>query len=157
MQPKCVKEAFQCIGAKDDGDNGQRQESIFDGAFDGVGDVLGGVDEVGTEYEGEEDLGELGMGEGQGPETEVGSGVGDAAEDELDGLDELVHHHVAEGLVLLRLLLHLDFGVRVLQAARPTVNKLLTGKPAARSGKMSGCRPPRSGRARVSPSTASPL
>ena len=37
-----------------------------------------------------EDLGELGMGEGEGPETEVGGGVGDGAEDELDGLDELV-------------------------------------------------------------------
>lgn len=37
-----------------------------------------------------EDLGELGVGEGEGPETEVGGGVGDGAEDELDSLDELV-------------------------------------------------------------------
>lgn len=39
--------------------------------------------------EGERDLGELRVGEGEGPETEVGGGVGDAPEHVLDGVDHL--------------------------------------------------------------------
>mmetsp|Transcript_46690 Transcript_46690/g.109871 ORF Transcript_46690/g.109871 Transcript_46690/m.109871 type:complete len:967 (-) Transcript_46690:258-3158(-) len=39
-----------------------------------------------------EHLGELRVGEGEGPETEVGGGVGDAPEHVLDGVDHLVHH-----------------------------------------------------------------
>jgi len=37
-----------------------------------------------------EDLGELGVGKGESPETQVGGGVGDSSEDELDGLDHLM-------------------------------------------------------------------
>jgi len=40
--------------------------------------------------------GELGVGEGEGPETEVGGGVGDGSEDELDGVDDLVDHDLGE-------------------------------------------------------------
>mmetsp|Transcript_46689 Transcript_46689/g.109864 ORF Transcript_46689/g.109864 Transcript_46689/m.109864 type:complete len:277 (-) Transcript_46689:2144-2974(-) len=43
-----------------------------------------------------EHLGELRVGEGEGPETEVGGGVGDAPEHVLDGVDHLVHHLLPE-------------------------------------------------------------
>lgn len=36
------------------------------------------------------------MGEGESPETEIGRGVGDASEGELDCVDRLVDHDVAE-------------------------------------------------------------
>lgn len=43
-----------------------------------------------------EDDGELLVGEGEGPETEVGGCVGDAVEAEFDGVDDLVDHDFGE-------------------------------------------------------------
>lgn len=40
----------------------------------------------------------MSVSEREGPETEVGGGVGNGPEDEFDGLDELVHHEFAEGV-----------------------------------------------------------
>ena len=36
------------------------------------------------------------VGEAEGPEAEVGGGVGDAAQTVLDGVDGLVHGHIPE-------------------------------------------------------------
>lgn len=52
-------------------------------------------------------LGELGVGETEGPETQVGRGVGDGAEDELDCLDALLD----DDLVDLEVLFLLEFPV----------------------------------------------
>mmetsp|Transcript_57679 Transcript_57679/g.114512 ORF Transcript_57679/g.114512 Transcript_57679/m.114512 type:complete len:229 (-) Transcript_57679:686-1372(-) len=43
-----------------------------------------------------EELGKLRVGEREGPETQVGGGVGDGAQHELDGVNHLVHHHLAK-------------------------------------------------------------
>lgn len=56
----------------------------------------------------EEDLGQLGVGEGQCPQTEIGGGVGDGAEHELDGLDELMHEYLAWVMLLVRVIVLLD-------------------------------------------------
>jgi len=52
------------------------------------------------EHESQEHLSELGMGQGQGPESQVRGGVGDSSEDEFDGLDHLMDEEVAEGLTM---------------------------------------------------------
>lgn len=44
----------------------------------------------------EEDQRQLGVGQRQGPETQLGRGVGHAAQHELDGFDHLVHEQLAE-------------------------------------------------------------
>lgn len=43
------------------------------------------------------------MSQGEGPESEVRGGIGDASEDKLDGFDELMHRDFLERLLLLLL------------------------------------------------------
>mmetsp|Transcript_5955 Transcript_5955/g.13541 ORF Transcript_5955/g.13541 Transcript_5955/m.13541 type:complete len:241 (-) Transcript_5955:1863-2585(-) len=47
-----------------------------------------------------EHLGQLGVGQRQRPQAQVGGSVGDATQNVLDGVDNLVHHHLTEIEVL---------------------------------------------------------
>lgn len=58
------------------------------------------------------------MRQGQRPQTEVGSGVGDASQHKLDGMDALLHQHLAELKLLLQLLLPLAVGQLLLGVGR---------------------------------------
>ena len=49
---------------------------------------------------GPEDLGELGVGQGQGPQPEVGGRVGHSAEDKLDSVYSLEDHDLGEVCLL---------------------------------------------------------
>lgn len=67
-----------------------------------------------------EDAGELGVGEGEGPQTEVRGSVGDHAEDELDGFDGLVDKDFSEAVFLVvavAVVTSFEGGVRVSGAA----------------------------------------
>lgn len=48
------------------------------------------------------------MGEGQGPQTEIGSSVRDSSEHEFDGLDELMHEDLTGVMLLVRVIILLD-------------------------------------------------
>ena len=75
--------------------------------------------EAHTNCEIEEDLGQLAMSQGEGPESEVTGGVRDGSQGVLDGLDHLVDHHLSKAMVMdvlvwivaQELLYFLDLGV----------------------------------------------
>ena len=46
----------------------------------------------------QEDESKLGVSQGEGPQTQVGGGVGDGTEDELDGLDQLMDEKLIDGV-----------------------------------------------------------
>lgn len=46
------------------------------------------------------DCRELGVSEGEGPETEIGGSVGHSSEHKLNGVDRLVHEHLSEVEIL---------------------------------------------------------
>lgn len=56
--------------------------------------------DVQSERQIEEHLRKLTVCQGQGPESEVGGGVGDSSEHKLDSLDDLVNHHIGKGVRL---------------------------------------------------------
>lgn len=72
-----------------------------------------------TEHHVPQDVGELCVCQRQGPQPEVGRGVRHGGEHVLDGVDGLVHHHVAEGFAaVLAALVRLGVAA-LLRVARP--------------------------------------
>ena len=94
-----MKEGGEHLHQAEDGhcEHGPEGEDHVDG--DGPGLVFKSKSNL--ENHGPEDLRELSVGQGQGPQTEVGGCVGHRAKDILDGVDPLVDHDLSEAVFCL--------------------------------------------------------
>ena len=97
VEPERVEEGGEALHEAEDchSEDGPEGEDHIDG--DGPGIVV--EPECNLEHHAPENLGQLCVGQGQGPETEVGGGVGHRAKDILDSVDPLVDHDLAETLL----------------------------------------------------------
>lgn len=95
VQAEGVEEALEDVHAGDDGEGDPRKDGEGEEDADGrarLDEALDGLLE--------EDFGQLGVREGERPQAEVRGGVAHHAQHELDRLDRLVNHHLAEPAVL---------------------------------------------------------
>lgn len=88
---------------------------------------------VGTRYSTsdsllQEDLGELAVSKRQGPKTQVGGSVGDAAKNELDCFDDLMHGDLANIVLLMAAVGVVFFYVSLLLLCNKSVRNLIFGE-----------------------------
>ena len=118
VKSEAMEEALQAVHEKDDAE-GSAPEGVV--AEDGKNNrhgktgLLECVSELG-EGEVEEHLGELTVCKGEGPESQVGSSVGDGTKHELNGLDQGVDHGGTEAVLTLNRLHGLELLLKIVKS-----------------------------------------
>jgi hypothetical protein len=96
MKTECMQEAFHHVhGHQDSHSEGNPEEVSYPHTKEGASYRMS--------FEGrhngvfKEDSRQLTMSKGEGPQTQIGSSIGDGTQDELNGLDQLVDKDIGEG------------------------------------------------------------
>jgi len=100
METESMEEALEDIHHHEHGKSHSHEGEPEDESGDGKADGRRARGPGDSQELLQEHFSELGVSKGQGPETKVGSGVGNSSEDEFDGLNELMDEDLTNGVVI---------------------------------------------------------